>query len=45
MFENDQWIDSESSVAASTFDFSSLGLGDLSSLSNGDQNDIPGSKK
>ena len=33
MFENDQWVDAETSAAVSNFDLSSLGLGDLSALS------------
>ena len=33
MFENDQWVDAETSSAISNFDLSSLGLGDLSALS------------
>jgi hypothetical protein len=45
MFENDQWVDAETSSAVSNFDLSSLGLGDLSSLSDGDQTDAPESKK
>ena len=46
MFENDQWVDAETSAAVSNFDLSSLGLGDLSSsLSEGDQTDSPESKK
>ena len=32
LFENDCWVDAETSTAASNFDFSSLGLDDLSSL-------------
>ena len=45
MFENDQWVDAETSSAVSNFDLSSLGLGDLSSLPDGDQADAPESKK
>ena len=45
MFENDQWVDAETSSAVSNFDLSSLGLGDLSSLPDGDQTDAPESKK
>ncbi|HHZ78722.1 MAG TPA: hypothetical protein EYM80_11675 [Deltaproteobacteria bacterium] len=45
LFENDRWVDAETSVAASNFDFSSLGLGDLSALSAGDESDSPKSKK
>ena len=33
MFENDQWVDAETSSSVSNFDLSSLGLGDLSTLS------------
>jgi hypothetical protein len=44
MFENDQWVDAETSAAVSNFDLSSLGLGDLSALSTGDQADSPESK-
>ncbi len=33
LFENDQWVDAETSSAISNFDLSSLGLGDLSALS------------
>ena len=45
MFENDQWVDAETSVAVSNFDFSSLGLGDLSALSPDDQTESQESKK
>ena len=45
MFENDQWVDAETSSAVSNFDLSSLGLGDLSSLPDGDQTDAPESNK
>ena len=44
LFENDKWVDAESSAAISNFDLSSLGLGDLSDLSNGDEADSPKSK-
>ena len=44
LFENDKWIDAESSSAVSNFDLSSLGLGDLSDLSKGDEVDPPKSK-
>ena len=44
MFENDQWVDAETSAAVSNFDLSSLGLGDLSALSPDDQTDSPESK-
>lgn len=37
LFENDCWIDAETSSSVSNFDLSSLGLGDLSSLSSGDE--------
>ena len=45
LFENDRWVDAETSVAASNFDFSSLGQGDLSALSAGYESDSPKSKK
>lgn len=45
MFENDQWVDAETSAAVSNFDLSSLGLGDLSALSPDDQTESPESKK
>ncbi|MDP7047014.1 MAG: hypothetical protein QGF14_07810 [SAR324 cluster bacterium] len=45
MFENDQWVDAETSAAVSNFDFSSLGLGDLSALSPDDQTESQESKK
>ena len=44
LFENDRWVDAETSASASNFDFSSLGLGDLSALSAGDKTDSPESK-
>ena len=44
LFENDKWIDAESSAAVSNFDLSSLGLGDISDLSKGDEVDPPKSK-
>ena len=44
MFENDQWVDAETSAAVSNFDLSSLGLSDLSALSPDDQTDSPESK-
>lgn len=44
MFENDQWVDAETSAAVSNFDLSSFGLGDLPDLSNGDQTVSPESK-
>ena len=33
LFENERWVDAETSSGISNFDFSSLGLDDLSSLS------------
>ncbi len=45
MFENDQWVDAETSAAVSNFDLSSLGLGDLSALSPDDQTESSESKK
>jgi len=45
LFENDKWVDAENSSAVSNFDFSSLGLGDLSTLSAGDEADSSGTKK
>lgn len=45
MFENDQWVDAETSAAVSNFDLSSLGMGDLSALSPDDQTESPESKK
>ena len=44
LFENDKWVDAESSAAVSNFDLSSLGLGDISDLSKGDKADSPESK-
>ncbi len=44
MFENDQWVDAETSSAISNFDFSSLGLGDLSALSAKDDTDSSSDK-
>ena len=44
LFENDKWVDAESSAAVSNFDLSSLGLEDLSDFSNGDETDSPESK-
>lgn len=38
LFENNCWVDAETSSAASSFDFSSLGLDDLSSLSSEGEN-------
>ena len=45
LFENDKWVDAENSSAVSNFDFYSLGLGDLSTLSAGDEADSSGTKK
>ena len=45
LFENDNWVDAENSSAVSNFDLSSLGLGDLSTLSAGDEVDSSGTKK
>ena len=39
LFENDQWVDAETSSAISNFDLSSLGLGDVSTLSAKDDTD------
>ncbi len=44
LFENDQWVDAETSSAISNFDFSSLGLGDLSALSAKDDTDSSSDK-
>ena len=44
LFENDKWVDAENSSAVSNFDFSSLGQGDLPSLSVGEKADSSGSK-
>ena len=44
LFENDKWVDAESSTAVSNFDLSSLGLEDLSDLSNEDEADSKESK-
>ena len=44
LFENDRWVDAESSATGSNFDLSSLGMGDLSDLPNGDEADSPESK-
>ena len=44
MFENDQWVDAETSSAISNFDLSSLGMGDLSALSDNDDTDYSGDK-
>ena len=45
LFENDTWIDAENSSSVSNFDFYSLGLVDLSTLSAGDETDSSGTKK
>ena len=45
LFENDKWVDAENSSAVSNFDFSSLELGDLSTLTAGDKADSSGIKK
>ena len=37
LFENERWVDAETSSGISNFDFSSLGLDDLSSLSSEDK--------
>ena len=44
LFENDQWVDAETSSAISNFDPSSLGLGDLSDLSAKDDTDSSADK-
>ena len=44
LFENDQWVDSETSSAISNFDPSSLGLGDLSTLSDKDDTETSADK-
>ena len=44
MFENDQWVDAETSSAISNFDLSSLEMGDLSSLSAKDETDSSADK-
>ena len=44
LFENDKWVDAETSSAISNFDFSSLGLGDLSALSAKDDTDSSSDK-
>ena len=42
LFENDQWVDAETSSAISNFDLSSFGQGDLSTLSaKGDTDSSP----
>ena len=45
LFENDKWVDAENSSGVSNFDFSSLGLEDLSTLSAGNEADSSGTKK
>jgi len=37
LFENNCWVDAETSSSTSSFDFSSLGLDDLTSLSSEDE--------
>tara|TARA_B100001245_G_scaffold188723_1_gene146855 strand:- start:91 stop:393 length:303 start_codon:yes stop_codon:yes gene_type:complete len=44
LFENDQWVDAETSSAISNFDLSSHGLGDLSALSAKDDTDSSADK-
>ena len=44
LFENDQWVDAETSSAISNFDLSSLGLEDLSALSAKDDKDSTADK-
>ena len=44
MFENDKWVDAETSSAISNIDLSSLGLGDLSDLSAKDDTDSSADK-
>ena len=44
LFENDQWVDAETSSAISNFDLSSLELGDLSALSAKDDMDSSADK-
>ena len=39
LFENNQWVDAETSSAISNFDLSSLGMGDLAALSSKDDTD------
>ena len=41
LFENNQWLDAETSSAVSNFNLSSLGLGDLSASSAEDETDSP----
>ena len=45
LFENDSWVDAETSSSVSNFDFSSLGLEDLSSLPSNDGNGNSKEKK
>ena len=45
LFENDRWVDSETSNDISNFDFSSLGLYDPSSFSQGEKKISKKSKK
>ena len=44
LFENNQWVDAETSSAISNFDLSSLGMGDLSALSAKDETDSSADK-
>lgn len=45
LFENNHWVDAETSASLSNFDFSSLGLDNLSDLPAEDKKDSPDSKK
>ncbi|MBS1255363.1 MAG: hypothetical protein MAG581_01164 [Deltaproteobacteria bacterium] len=45
LYENDRWMDAETLSSISNFDFSSLGLDNLSDLSADDNKDASGSKK
>ena len=45
IFENERWVDADTSSAGSNFDFNSLGLDNLSDLSAKDELDTPVSKK
>ena len=45
LFENDSWVDAETSSSVSNFDLSSLGLGDLENLSSNEKNSSDDSKK
>ena len=44
LFENNQWVDAETSSAISNFDLSSLGMGDISALSDNDDTDYSAEK-